>query len=81
MKINQDQNQFLLDTNITFLNHGSFGACPKPVFENYQEWQMKLEKQPVKFLTKDLYRGLKEARKSISNLIGLHFFTIICRLS
>lgn len=70
MKINQDQNQFLLDTNITFLNHGSFGACPKPVFENYQEWQMKLEKQPVKFLTKDLYRGLKESRKSISNLIG-----------
>ncbi len=70
MKKNQDQNQFLLDTNITFLNHGSFGACPKPVFENYQEWQMKLERQPVKFLTKDLYKGLKESRKSISNLIG-----------
>ncbi|HHZ99532.1 MAG TPA: aminotransferase, partial [Candidatus Marinimicrobia bacterium] len=41
--------QFLLDPDIVFLNHGSFGACPKPVFDEYQEWQRKLEARPVKF--------------------------------
>ena len=42
--------QFLLRRDITFLNHGSFGACPRPVFETYQQWQRTLEMQPVEFL-------------------------------
>ena len=50
---------FLLDPNITFLNHGSFGACPKVVFDNYQYWQRELERQPVKFFTKVLYEKLE----------------------
>jgi isopenicillin-N epimerase len=49
--------QFLLDPDVVFLNHGSFGACPRPVFEDYQRWQLKLERQPVEFL--DSRRGLK----------------------
>src|SRR5579859_5471990 len=35
--------QFLLDPEVAFLNHGSFGACPRPVFERYQAWQRELE--------------------------------------
>ena len=61
---------FLLDPNITFLNHGSFGACPKVVFDNYQYWQRELEKQPVKFFTKVLYEKLEKSRKRLSNFIG-----------
>ena len=43
------KNQFMLDPEIIFLNHGSFGACVKPVYENLLQWQQKLEKEPVKF--------------------------------
>src|SRR5712692_3389328 len=41
---------FLLDPDIVFLNHGSFGACPRPVFEEYQRLQLELEREPVEFL-------------------------------
>lgn len=43
---------FLLNPEITFLNHGSFGACPKPVFEEYQKFQRMLESEPIQFITK-----------------------------
>ena len=68
--MNVDKYDFLLNKEITYLNHGSFGACPKPVFKKYQEWQLKLERQPVKFLTNELYQGLKESRISLANLVG-----------
>ncbi len=48
--------QFLLDDGVVFLNHGSYGACPRTVFKAYQDWQLKLERQPVAFL--DPKRGL-----------------------
>jgi isopenicillin-N epimerase len=41
---------FLLDPDVVYLNHGSFGACPRPVFEEYQRLQLELERQPVEFL-------------------------------
>jgi isopenicillin-N epimerase len=54
---------FLLDPGIVYLNHGSFGACPRPVFEAYQEWQGMLERQPVKFMQRrePLLREAREA--------------------
>ncbi len=64
--------QFLLDPAVTFLNHGSFGACPRPVFEDYQRWQLTLERQPVAFL--DSRRGLKTtlqvAREALAREMG-----------
>ena len=44
--------EFLLDPDVTFLNHGSFGACPRAVLERYQHWQVELERQPVLFLAR-----------------------------
>lgn len=61
---------FMLDPDITFLNHGSFGACPQPVFDVYQEWQRRLERQPVKFLGRDLPRYLHEARQALGAFIN-----------
>ena len=45
---------FLLDPEVVFLNHGSFGACPRPVFERYQAWQRELEREPVEFISRRL---------------------------
>ena len=44
------RDEYLLDPSVVFLNHGSFGATPLPVFEEYQRWQRELERQPVEFL-------------------------------
>lgn len=61
---------FLLAPGIVFLNHGSFGATPRPVFEDYQAWQRELERQPVQFFVKELPRHLAEARQALGELIN-----------
>ncbi len=62
--------QFLLNPEITFLNHGSFGACPKPVFENYQQWQRLLEAEPIQFLTKKYYDALAVSKQMLAAYIN-----------
>jgi isopenicillin-N epimerase len=62
--------EFLLDPDVVFLNHGSFGACPRPVFERYQAWQRELERQPVDFLGRRVGSLLAEARRSLADYLG-----------
>ena len=57
---------FQVREDLTFLNHGSFGACPRPVFEVYQEWQRRLEADPVEFLGRRLHEFLYAARESLA---------------
>jgi len=64
------EKQFLLDPDVIFLNHGSFGATPLPVIEIYQEWQRRLERQPVKFLDRELPDYLADARQSLGSYIN-----------
>ena len=40
--MNDLKDLFLLDPEVIFLNHGSFGAVPRDVFEIYQDWQRRL---------------------------------------
>jgi isopenicillin-N epimerase len=61
---------FLLDPDVIFLNHGSFGATPLPVFETYQRWQRELEKQPVEFLDRRAPGLLEEARSHLAAYLG-----------
>ena len=61
---------FLLDPDITFLNHGSFGATPRPVFESYQRWQRELERQPVEFLGRRSDELLNFARARLAAYLG-----------
>ncbi len=62
--------QFLLRRDIAFLNHGSFGACPRPVFETYQAWQRQLEAEPVDLLGRRLAGLLAEARHRLADFVG-----------
>ncbi|MFH1185538.1 MAG: aminotransferase class V-fold PLP-dependent enzyme [Chloroflexota bacterium] len=55
--------QFLLDPDIAYLNHGSFGATPEPVFREYQRWQRELELQPTEFLGRR-HDGLMQAARA-----------------
>ncbi len=61
---------YLLRPEIAFLNHGSFGSCPRPVFETYQRWQRELAAQPVEFLGRRLYGLLSEAREALAAYLG-----------
>lgn len=71
--------KFLLNPTITFLNHGSFGACPKPIFEEFQRFQLELESEPVDFIVKKQSKYLKIARESLAKFVGCNsqdlFFT------
>jgi isopenicillin-N epimerase len=62
---------FLLRPDITFLNHGSFGACLAPVFETYQRWQRELEAGPVEFLGRRIRSLLEEAREPLAAYLGV----------
>ncbi len=62
--------RFLLDPTWTFLNHGSFGACPRPVFETYQRLQLELERQPLEFLDRQYYARLDAARERLAAYLG-----------
>jgi isopenicillin-N epimerase len=63
------QDQYLIDPSITFLNFGSFGATPKPVFEKYQAWQRVLEVEPVQFIAFDGYNYLAKSREVLANYL------------
>jgi isopenicillin-N epimerase len=67
---NNLKSQFLLNPDITFLNFGSFGACPKPVFEDYQKWQLELEKEPIQFIVFNGPGNLKKSREALANYVG-----------
>ena len=65
---------FLLEPDVVFLNHGAFGACPRPVFDEYQRLQRELEREPVQFL--NLRRRFPElvaaARARLADYVGAH---------
>src|SRR5205823_3947674 len=62
--------EFLIDPDVVFLNHGSFGACPQPVFERYQAWQSELERQPVEFLGRRHQELMASARAGLAEYLG-----------
>ncbi|HEY8049580.1 MAG TPA: aminotransferase class V-fold PLP-dependent enzyme [Ramlibacter sp.] len=62
--------EFLLDPDIVFLNHGSFGACPQRVLEAQQRWQFEMERNPVEFLARRSAGLLAGARDALGAALG-----------
>ena len=61
---------FLLDPDLVFLNHGSFGACPQEVLQAQQHWQREMERNPVAFLGRHSGALLAQARQALGDYIG-----------
>jgi isopenicillin-N epimerase len=61
---------FLLDPEVAYFNHGSYGACPVEVFEEYQRLQRVLEREPTEFLTRRFHAAMNEARAALAAFVG-----------
>lgn len=59
-----------LDPGVTFLNHGSFGATPRPVLAAQDEWRTRMEREPVAFFARDLEPALDDARAALADFVG-----------
>jgi isopenicillin-N epimerase len=64
-----DKSHFLLNEEITFLNFGSFGSCPRDIFKVYQNYQEELERDPVQFITFKGQKYLQESRNRLGAYI------------
>src|SRR5262245_55440063 len=59
-----------LDPEVAFLNHGSYGACPAEVLAVQRAWRDRLERQPVKFLSRELDGELEAVRRAVGAFVG-----------
>ncbi len=70
MQHNNLKQQFLLRKDITYLNFGAYGACPKPIFEKYQSFQAELEEEPTYFMQVKGPEYLKTSRIALAGFIN-----------
>lgn len=61
---------WLLDPDVTYLNHGSFGATPIRVLEEQNDWRRRMEADPVRFFDEEYHPGLVEARRRVCDFVG-----------
>jgi isopenicillin-N epimerase len=62
--------EYLLDPRVTFLNHGSFGACPEPVMRTFHAWQRELEREPVEFLLRRATGLVRTSTEALAEYLG-----------
>ncbi len=63
-------NRWMLDTEVTHLNHGSFGACPQAVLDAQSGWRAAMERNPVKFFISELQPALDVSRRALAGFVG-----------
>jgi isopenicillin-N epimerase len=59
-----------LDPSVTYLNHGSFGACPSAVLDAQAALRLEMEREPVDFLVEALPARLDSARATLAAFLG-----------
>ena len=77
MKIDDDvvsqglsREHWTFQKGLTFLNHGSYGACPKPVQRVQSEWRRRIEEQPIVFFTYTYQQALDDTRATVAAFVG-----------
>ena len=68
--MNEFSKHWQLDPAVTFLNHGSFGACPTSVLAAQRELTARLELEPVRFFIRELDALLEAARAEVAAFLG-----------
>jgi len=63
-------NAWTLDPTVAYLNHGAFGACPKPVLDRQAELRAELEREPMLFLDRSLEGRLDDVRQALAPHLG-----------
>lgn len=61
---------FLLEPDFLTVNHGSFGAMPKPVRDAQDAWRRRLEAQPTRFMSTELPEALRQAAARLAAFLG-----------
>jgi isopenicillin-N epimerase len=61
---------WILDPDVAYLNHGAFGACPRPVLEAQQRWRDELERNPNRFFLETYVPALDAARAALADFLG-----------
>ena len=59
----------MLDRRVAFLNHGSFGSCPRPVLEFQKQMRIRMELQPIRFFVRELEGLLDQARAELARFL------------
>ena len=59
-----------LKPDTVFLNHGSFGACPKPILKLQAELRAQMEAEPVQFLWRRFEEKLEPSRRELAEFVG-----------
>jgi isopenicillin-N epimerase len=68
--MNARRSHWLLDDGLTFLNHGSFGACPRTILDEQSRLRAELERNPVRFLWREIEGRIDTARTELARFLG-----------
>lgn len=64
------RSHWALDPDITFLNHGSFGATPRCVLDAQTRWREQIERRPIEMLGRRCAELLGPSREAVARLVG-----------
>lgn len=64
------RSHWALDPELTFLNHGSFGACPTAVLEAQSALRAEMERDPIRFFVHELEGRIEAARAAVAGFVG-----------
>jgi len=65
------KSHWLLDERVTFLNHGSFGACPRAVLEEQADWRRRIEAEPIELIGRRGPELLDAVKRDVGNWLGM----------